>query len=483
MPRRVGGGDSGGSHRAGNGWHRVEGWDAARRWPSEAPPSCLLVAGSWVPAWSGDEAATVMVARRPLDQVLQTVESDPALLPYYLLMNVWALPSTNEWWLRLPSVLAMAAAVAATSVLADSDGRAAARSPRRGDDAGAARPCPATDRTRGLTPSVCCWWSLLALCWYGGLAQLVAPGGVRRTGGGPRPAAAVRPAHPAGTGADLPAGPERRPTPRGHGHRPLRDGRDPPGGAAPAAGGRPGGRAARPAPGHGGESGGGAAAVAGRDALPSAGDARGRGDAGARGGRCGPGVAPRRPSPGGAAGLLGRPASAGALRVAAARLGSRTGGAVLDPLPAGHRHRRRGRRSRRCGSGVVRRRSPRPCWSSSSPSRATWRSDRSTDTWGRAGELSRRSSRIRRCATLPCSSRGGSYRALLSNEPALHDRMVLIVDPAPEGRINPRTHGPDSPAFARLIDARWPGGGAAAPNLASRRSCPDAARSAVSVPS
>ena len=80
--------------------------------------SLLLVAGSWVPAWSGDEAATVMVVRRPLDQVLQTAGSDPALLPYYLLGNVWALPSTSEWWLRLPSVLAMVAAVTVTSVFA-----------------------------------------------------------------------------------------------------------------------------------------------------------------------------------------------------------------------------------------------------------------------------------------------------------------------------------------------------------------------------
>ena len=56
----------------------------------------------------------------------------------------------------------------------------------------------------------------------------------------------------------------------------------------------------------------------------------------------------------------------------------------------------------------------------------------------------------------PLLVEGWSYRALLSNEPALHDRMVLIVDPAPEGRINPRTHGPDSPAFARLIDGGGP---------------------------
>ena len=56
----------------------------------------------------------------------------------------------------------------------------------------------------------------------------------------------------------------------------------------------------------------------------------------------------------------------------------------------------------------------------------------------------------------PLLVEGWTYRALLSNEPALHDRMVLIVDPAPEGRINPRTHGPDSPAFARLTEAGGP---------------------------
>ena len=34
--------------------------------------------------------------------------------------------------------------------------------------------------------------------------------------------------------------------------------------------------------------------------------------------------------------------------------------------------------------------------------------------------------------------------------------MVLIVDPAPEGRVNPRTHGPNSPAFARLVERGGP---------------------------
>ena len=71
--------------------------------------SCVvLVAGSWVPAWSGDEAATIMVVRRTLAEVRQTSVYDPALQPYYLVLNVLAVPSTAAWWMRLTSVLAMA---------------------------------------------------------------------------------------------------------------------------------------------------------------------------------------------------------------------------------------------------------------------------------------------------------------------------------------------------------------------------------------
>ena len=73
--------------------------------------------GSWRPAWSGDEAATAMVVRRPLSGVLRTFAFDPALEPYYLLLKLWSVVSTSELWLRLPSVLAMATAVTVVSVL------------------------------------------------------------------------------------------------------------------------------------------------------------------------------------------------------------------------------------------------------------------------------------------------------------------------------------------------------------------------------
>lgn len=77
----------------------------------------VLIGGSWVPAWSGDEAATVMVVRRTLTEVVRTAAYDPALQPYYLLLNLWATPSTGSGWLRLTSVVAMATAVTLTAAL------------------------------------------------------------------------------------------------------------------------------------------------------------------------------------------------------------------------------------------------------------------------------------------------------------------------------------------------------------------------------
>ena len=82
--------------------------------------SAVLVVGwrSWRPAWSGDEAATVSVVRRSPGEVLLTWEHDPALVPYYLAMELWSAAHLSELWLRLPSVLAMAAAVVAVWLLA-----------------------------------------------------------------------------------------------------------------------------------------------------------------------------------------------------------------------------------------------------------------------------------------------------------------------------------------------------------------------------
>ena len=79
----------------------------------------VLIIGwrAWRPAWSGDEAATVIVVRRSFAQVLATFPHDPALGPYNLAIKAWAFVSMSEPWLRLPSVLAMAGAVVGVAVV------------------------------------------------------------------------------------------------------------------------------------------------------------------------------------------------------------------------------------------------------------------------------------------------------------------------------------------------------------------------------
>lgn len=74
--------------------------------------------GSWHPAWSADETASVMVVRRSWSGVLHTFRYDSALEPYYLFLKVWSWPSTSHMWLRLPSVLAMSGAVCCVWLLA-----------------------------------------------------------------------------------------------------------------------------------------------------------------------------------------------------------------------------------------------------------------------------------------------------------------------------------------------------------------------------
>jgi len=79
----------------------------------------LFVVGirSWVPAWSIDEAASVMVVRRSAAEVVKVAGVDTALGPYYIALNAWSVVSDAAVWLRLPSVLAAAAAVVVLFVL------------------------------------------------------------------------------------------------------------------------------------------------------------------------------------------------------------------------------------------------------------------------------------------------------------------------------------------------------------------------------
>ena len=453
MPRRVGGGDPvGATTGAGVASSRVLGRGAALAVGGAA--ALLLVAGSWVPAWSGDEAATVMVARRPLVQVLQTVESDPALLPYYLFANVWALPSTNEWWLRLPSVLGMAAAVAATSVLATRMGGR-----RLGLLAAATMlVLPAVSRY-GQDARPYAFSALvvvaLTLRWYGGLGSwsrravfvglvvvlgllqpyallilpvlvltsLLAPGGHRR-----REVTVTALSAAAGIALALPhlllvadravGQPNPPPVtamnlaeellrlPVGMLSPPL---------AAPAAAvtlvllavgvvlaWRRGDRRQ-------------AVLLAGWVALP-------------------PLVLCGLQLLGWGPGLVARywtlclPAIAIAAAVAIEAVGvrSRTAAIATSVLVV-----------------VL-----------TLPSQLALRT-----VDGHLGQGWRDLPQVFAHPTLrdaPLLVEGWSYRALLGNEPTLNDRMVLIVDPAPEGRINPRTRGPDSPAFARLIEGADP---------------------------
>ncbi|GAA3555737.1 glycosyltransferase family 39 protein [Microlunatus spumicola] len=65
-----------------------------------------------------DETATYTVVTRPVHQILAVLDHiDLVHGAYYLLMHVWMLPGGGEVWMRVPSVLAMGVAAAATAGL------------------------------------------------------------------------------------------------------------------------------------------------------------------------------------------------------------------------------------------------------------------------------------------------------------------------------------------------------------------------------
>jgi hypothetical protein len=66
-----------------------------------------------------DEAATVTLVRWSWTDLIAVIRGPEAPLgPYYLLMRPWTSISTAEWWVRLPSALTLAGAVALTGVWA-----------------------------------------------------------------------------------------------------------------------------------------------------------------------------------------------------------------------------------------------------------------------------------------------------------------------------------------------------------------------------
>jgi mannosyltransferase len=74
----------------------------------------LVVYGAfaWRPVFWVDEYLTQSAIARPWGDLLNWITTrDPAPGPYYIVMKIWSSASTNPFWMRLPSVIAMASAV------------------------------------------------------------------------------------------------------------------------------------------------------------------------------------------------------------------------------------------------------------------------------------------------------------------------------------------------------------------------------------
>jgi mannosyltransferase len=98
---------------------RIRGGTA---WPVLVPAVVACALFCWrlgTPALWLDEAATAQDAGRPLGDLLAFLtERDLGLGAYYLGMHAWTLLGSAEWWLRLPSVIAMTTATAFVAAIA-----------------------------------------------------------------------------------------------------------------------------------------------------------------------------------------------------------------------------------------------------------------------------------------------------------------------------------------------------------------------------
>ncbi|MEV8212992.1 glycosyltransferase family 39 protein [Leifsonia sp. NPDC077715] len=112
--------------RAGQALRAVRPWTIAVSFGLVA--TALCAAFSWVPSLWGDEAATLLSAKRPVGSLfgmLSHVDAVHGL--YYLLMHGWIrLAGESPFALRLPSAVAVGAAVAAVTLLAGRRGGARA---------------------------------------------------------------------------------------------------------------------------------------------------------------------------------------------------------------------------------------------------------------------------------------------------------------------------------------------------------------------
>jgi len=81
----------------------------------------LSVIGSWIPAFWGDEAASIMSAERPLATIWRELgRVDAVHGAYYVFLHFWIDAfGASELSVRLPSAIAVGIAVAGTVVLAD----------------------------------------------------------------------------------------------------------------------------------------------------------------------------------------------------------------------------------------------------------------------------------------------------------------------------------------------------------------------------
>jgi 4-amino-4-deoxy-L-arabinose transferase-like glycosyltransferase len=80
----------------------------------------LVVYGdfAWRPVFWVDEYLTQAAIARPWSDLFHwIITRDPALGPYYIVMKIWSSVSISPFWMRLPSVVAMASAVVIVAVL------------------------------------------------------------------------------------------------------------------------------------------------------------------------------------------------------------------------------------------------------------------------------------------------------------------------------------------------------------------------------
>ncbi|MDN4612875.1 hypothetical protein P5G50_00305 [Leifsonia sp. F6_8S_P_1B] len=139
----------------------------------------VCAAGSWIPSLWGDEAATLLSAKRPLDSLARMVTHVDAVHGvYYLGMHGWIrIAGESAFALRLPSAIAVGAAVAGVTLLAGRRGGPSAaivagvvatvlpRLTYAGEEA----------RSYALTAAVAVWLTLLLLWLLDGAGRDASP--------------------------------------------------------------------------------------------------------------------------------------------------------------------------------------------------------------------------------------------------------------------------------------------------------------------